>query len=153
MKALSLWEPYATFMATDLKWNETRGWLTHYRGELAICSAKRNWLPGEFGDEVEFLANRLSDLWWLENKRKPAAQRALLFPKGFVLCVVDLHDCKPTKGLMVSPLESIVGNYTPGRFAWLTRNCRALKTPVPVKGKQGFFNLPAEVEAKVRRQI
>ena len=153
MKAISLWQPYASFMASYLKWNETRSWSTSYRGELAICAAKRNWMPGEFGDDVEWLANRMGDLWLHENKLKRPEDRPLLFPKGYVVCVVNLHDCQPVDDLKVSPLEKVLGNYAVGRFAWLTRHCRPLKNPVPVTGRQGLFNLPAEVEKKVREQL
>lgn len=153
MKAISLWQPYASFMADYLKWNETRSRLTHFRGELAICSAKRNWTPGEFGEDVEWLANRMGDLWLEDNKLKRPEDRPLLFPKGYVLCVVTVHDCKPTDGLKVSPLEKILGDYSSGRFAWLTRNCRPLKKPVLVRGRQGFFNLPPAVESEVRKQL
>ena len=34
------------------------------------------------------------------------------------------------------------GDYAPGRWAWLLRDVKALKPPVPMKGQQGFFDLP-----------
>ena len=34
------------------------------------------------------------------------------------------------------------GDYSPGRWAWLLRDVRPLIPPPPVKGAQGFFNLP-----------
>ena len=153
MKALSLWQPYASFMSHDLKWNETRGRYTYFRGELAICSTKRNWLPGEFGEEVENISNMMSTAWYQENKLKRPEDRPTLFPKGFVLCVVTVVDCRPTDNLAVSPLEKICGYYSAGRFAWITRGCRKLNHPVPVCGHQGFFNLPPDVEAKVKAQL
>jgi len=153
MKAISLWQPYASFMAHYLKWNETRGRLTHFRGDLAICSAKRNWSPGEFGSDVESLVNLMGESWLKENQLKLPEDRPVLFPKGFVVCVVEVIDCRPTDGLMVSTLEKVVGNYSSGRYAWITRHCRPLENPVPVIGRQGMFNLPAEVEAKVREQL
>ena len=39
MKALTLYEPYATLVALNLKKIETRGWRTNYRGPLAIHAA------------------------------------------------------------------------------------------------------------------
>lgn len=41
VKALTLWEPWATFAASGLKTFETRGWDTNHRGPLLICAAKR----------------------------------------------------------------------------------------------------------------
>lgn len=153
MKAISLWQPYATFVRDDLKWNETRSRLTHYRGELAICSAKRKMWPGEFGTDIGWLVNRMLTLWYEKNKLKPRAKRPALFPKGYVLCVVDLIECKPVEEAFPSPMEKLMGDYSAGRFAWITRHNRPLKQPVPVVGHQGFFNLPPDVEAKVRAQL
>lgn len=153
MKAISLWQPYASFMAMHLKWNETRGWATKFRGELAICSAKRGWLPGEFGSEVDWLVHRSGELWLAENKLKPEAEKELFFPNGFVVCVVEVVDCQPSAEMDVTDFEKCLGDYSPGRFAWITRNCRPLKQPVPVVGRQGFFNLPPEVAEKVKAQL
>jgi hypothetical protein len=40
VKAISLWEPWATFMAIGAKLNETRSWPAAYRGDLVICATK-----------------------------------------------------------------------------------------------------------------
>ncbi len=40
MKALTLWQPWATLVAMEVKKIETRCWTTKYRGELAIHAAK-----------------------------------------------------------------------------------------------------------------
>lgn len=34
------------------------------------------------------------------------------------------------------------GDYAPGRWAWLLRDVKPLIPPTPMKGAQGFFNLP-----------
>jgi len=36
--------------------------------------------------------------------------------------------------------EEEYGDYSPGRFAWITDNCRPVK-PFPVVGQQGLFNV------------
>ena len=41
MKALSLWQPWASLVALRVKTIETRSWSTSYRGPLAIHAAKR----------------------------------------------------------------------------------------------------------------
>lgn len=46
MKAITLWQPWATAMAMGVKRIETRSWFTRHRGDLLICAAKRspqNW--------------------------------------------------------------------------------------------------------------
>ena len=41
MKALTLWQPWASLVALGVKTIETRSWSTTYRGPLAIHAAKR----------------------------------------------------------------------------------------------------------------
>jgi hypothetical protein len=41
IKAISLWQPWASLMAAGVKLHETRHWWTSYRGPLAIHAAKR----------------------------------------------------------------------------------------------------------------
>jgi hypothetical protein len=41
MKALTLWQPWASLIAVGAKTIETRGWSTSYRGPLAIHASKR----------------------------------------------------------------------------------------------------------------
>jgi len=37
LKALSLWQPWASLMALGVKRIETRSWQTQHRGPLIIC--------------------------------------------------------------------------------------------------------------------
>ena len=41
MKALSLWQPWASLIAAGVKRFETRHWETRHRGPIAIHAAKR----------------------------------------------------------------------------------------------------------------
>lgn len=145
MKAISLWQPWASAMAAGAKRNETRSWPSSYRGELAICSAKRKPTPEEVGEGDTYRA-------------------AMALPYGFVLCVVDMFDCVPTARfctqtagagdfIVLDGAEAELGDYSQGRFAWRTRSCRRLLNPVPVVGRQGLFNLPPDVEALVRKEM
>lgn len=45
MKAISLHQPWASMIARGKKDIETRGWYTHYRGDLLICSTKKPIIP------------------------------------------------------------------------------------------------------------
>lgn len=47
MKALSLWQPWASLIAVGHKTIETRSWTTSYRGPLAITATKRAPLYAE----------------------------------------------------------------------------------------------------------
>lgn len=54
---------------------------------------------------------------------------------------------------VISGDEYDMGDYSTGRWAWVTGNLRRLDVPVMVKGRQGLFNLPHEVESIIMRQL
>lgn len=158
MKAISLWQPWASLMEAGAKQIETRSRLTHWRGDIAICAA-RYW--GSEGHEM---------------LRTDAAQHALRsrysggqlhvnkwnLPYGKVIAVVEIFDCIKSddananwnlcNGLMTEP-ERLFGNYEPGRYLWLTRHRRKLARPVLVIGRQFIFDLPSAIEAQVMEQL
>ena len=140
LKAISLWEPWATGMALELKRNETRSWPTAHRGPLAICSAKRPL------DQDGLAVAR-------ENGIPIASLRF-----GCVLCVVEVFDCAKSEAFLSGMIElpeqeQALGDYTYGRWIWRTRNCRRLELPVPVVGHQGFWTLPPETLALVKANL
>ena len=155
MKAISLWQPWASLMAAGVKHNETRSWQTSHLGDLVVCSAKKRlgYLPVELHGTV-FEAFRYG-----EDDRTPLELMEEL-PYGAALCVVELFDYKWTGQLdpvfcpsWLTEKERSLGDYSPGRWAWATRNCRRLRNPVPVKGRQGLFNLTPEEEKAVRAAL
>ena len=94
MRALSLWQPWASLVAHELKKVETRGWEMRYRGPLAIhATAKPEpavirylQMPRTFG-HVGVILDALAEIGvrnWLD------------LPFGQVLCTVDVVDCKST---------------------------------------------------------
>lgn len=127
MKALSLWQPWASAMALGLKRVETRHWSTTYRGPLAIHAAKR-WTR----DEREF-----AEMMGLPTE----------LPLGAIVAVGNLRSCLRTEAVFVSlsMQEESWGNYSDGRFAWVFDDIRALPEPVLFKGAQGFFDVPDEL--------
>lgn len=42
MKALTIWQPWASLLACGAKQYETRSWATYYRGPIAIHAAKKS---------------------------------------------------------------------------------------------------------------
>ena len=139
LRAISLWQPWATAVAIGIKPDETRHWSTSYRGELAIHAAKR---------------------WTREEREFASVERALgrlpaRLPLGAVVAVVTLLDVRPAdeRAFEITAQHRLWGNYAPGRFAWLLGNVRELREPVGCAGRQSFFTLPADVTAAVRAQI
>lgn len=156
MKCLSLWQPWATLMAIGAKRIETRSWETMHRGPLAIHAAKkRNRELSEMCGTDPF-ASALS----------PAGMGTHDLPFGAIVCVLNVTAClrtidlpswivKHTEGLSsevraryaLSVNERDFGDYSPGRFAWLTSNVRKLATPIPFRGAQGLFDIQDNVVA------
>lgn len=120
MKTLSIRQPWPTHIESGRKRFEIRKWFTHYRGPVLIVSGAREW-KGENGE------------------RGPGP----LGPTSSTVCVVDLVDCRPAtaadaEGAMVAPPA--------GSFVWELKNPRTVKR-VPVKGKLGLYDAPAELLA------
>lgn len=125
-------------MALGYKGNETRSWPTSYRGPLAIHAAKTK---KAIKDADEILQD--AGLFQLDQTTKGATK----WPLGEIIAVVDLVDCKLTQDVLggLSQCERAMGDYSPYRFAWVTKNLRRVK-PFPLKGSQGLKPLPPEVE-------
>lgn len=133
MKALSLWQPWATAIALGHKRIETRHWSTSYRGPLAIHAAKQ---------------------WDRDQREFASIERALgrlpgRIPLGAIVATCELVDVRGTDELIhtqsVGAIERIYGNYTTGRFGWMLENIRVFHEPIPFKGAQGLFVVPDEL--------
>ena len=149
MRALTLWQPWALLCAAGLKRAETRSWGTSYRGPVAIHAAKR-WtnrmhevaieLLYEVGGIARCSVREItgSDEDWLK--------------LGHVVAVADLVACERMTAESIgaaSRLERAVGHWAPGRFAWRLGNVEALRSPIPLRGAQGLFSVPAEIEREI----
>lgn len=67
-------------------------------------------------------------------------------PFGKVLGICELYDCVPTEVALTrycaEIFEKDFGDYSPNRFAWITRNMMVLPKPIPVKGHQFLWDWP-----------
>jgi hypothetical protein len=130
IKALTLWQPWATLIALGRKRLETRGWVTAYRGSLAIHAARRPPDPGLLAAEP--FAGALRD----------ALARGPL-PRGAVVAVARLVDVLPITPALVAGLtqeERAFGIYGPCRWAWRLEEVRLLDPPIPARGAQGLWS-------------
>ena len=134
MKALSLWQPWASLIAADVKRFETRHWDTRYRGPIEIHAAKRLEAVG-ISDELRAICERRFGADWSDT-----------LPRGAVVAIAELVGVWPTPRAMrcnlIDDAEFACGNYKPGRFAWELNHVRAFDPPVPYRGRQGLFNIP-----------
>ena len=69
-------------------------------------------------------------------------KRATELVYGAVLGTVEIVDCVPVEALIgkLSERERVLGDYTPGRFAWVLKNPVMFDRPIPVRGFQGWWN-------------
>lgn len=148
MKALSLFQPWASLMAVGAKTIETRGRTWAHRGDFAVHAGRH--CEG-------FLLNDGAVCRALGLSMEPSAKITL--PAGAIVCVVELY--ADEDAMMVAHelmeagncMELKCGDYSMGHRAWRTRNLRKLRTPVRCPGHQGIWNLAPEIEAAVKAQI
>lgn len=121
MKAITLWQPWASLMPPEIKRIETRSWATSYRGPLAIHAGKKVVYD-------DGLLSLLNCTWRL--------------PRSVVLCVVNLIEIIPTETIRdsLTDVERACGDYSDGRYAWRTKMIKVFEKPIPCVGHQGLWN-------------
>lgn len=153
MKAISLWQPWATLMADAEKRWETRSRQIRYRGWIAICAAQTREHMIIYRRVFPF-RERLKANGYDENKD---------LPLGCVVAIGRVTDCITTSDWMrlhcktpnkpKDDREYCFGNYEPGRFAWKIEDIRKLKEPLPIRGRQFIWTLTDGEEAECLRRI
>lgn len=137
MKALTIWQPWASMAAVEIKEYETRGYPTNYRGAIVIHAGKKsvNEVWSAYLDERarEVICRRLhfTDQTGLE-----------VFPLGCVLATANLVDCikiTPEFTSTLSQDELALGDYTLGRYAWKLAGVKMFPAPIPARGQQGLW--------------
>lgn len=131
MKALSLYQPWASLIAIGAKRYETRSWGTRYRGPLLICAAKT------MNSDVK---HALMDV---QVQKALSDAGVTIIPFGIAVCLVDLVECIGTEHITPEQIgtDRPFGDFSIGRWAWKLENVRAVP-PFAVKGKQGLFEVP-----------
>lgn len=147
MKAISLWQPWASLIAHGVKTIETRSWSTPYRGPLAIHAAKTTkgfdslpgdcegteeagWRYGYIGEFQVGYCRRTSD----EGTRGDTFMVRLdgepldtTLPLGAVVATATLVDCVRTERIWWEPDRfDVKGRYVEwARFASIPDRCDA----------------------------
>lgn len=165
MKALTIWQPWASLIACGAKQFETRSWATKYRGAIAIHAAMKD------PNKLSLLDKEALEQIVREEINAGRCPTWSLMPRGAVIATAELvnvwHivtrpalDMDNARDIDIAG-ESMVGNkvdelfgryfvptrkeialgdWTPGRYAWELTNVKILPEPIPVKGKQGLWN-------------
>lgn len=127
MKALSLWQPWASLAALGFKLHETRHWFVGHTGPLAIHAAKTIDYAGA---PAALCHAALGADWWDT------------CPRGAMVGVVVAGPCQKAEAVfpLLTRADRAAGNFTAGRFALPMTQARALRMPIPAVGRQGLFN-------------
>ena len=166
MKALTLTQPWATLAAIGAKKIETRNWSTSYRGSLAIHAAKGYGKGGMKAHKALCGTEPFCSVLSAACERHYAPYSGLkelvehpFMPTGAIVAVCELAAIWPTtvrngeacyctrvdrrgghnEYVIVDDQERAFGDYTPGRYAWLLADIRALPEPIPAKGALGLW--------------
>lgn len=142
MKAISLWQPWASLIVHGHKKIETRHWhppRAVIGKRIAIHAAKLT------SHDHLLLAPPFCDL--LDGP----------LPHGCIVGTVKLSSCVRMTPTNVAdyaqrrPLEVQLGDWQPGRYAWVLRDPVLYEEPVPYRGSQGFFIVRAELPGRTIR--
>ena len=143
MKAISLWQPWASAIALGLKRVETRSWPTKHRGLLAIHAARTpSGVRKGATEEVVLAIARALGIKPDFYVRSALEQR---LPFGKVVAVAELTECRDVTVEVITaerlrrPLEVAMGDWWPGRWLWRLDRIEPIDPPVPALGRQGLF--------------
>lgn len=145
MKILSYIQPWASLVAWEEKFVETRSWKTLHRGPIGIHASRK----------IDFKACEIPEIKAALLRHGITNPRDL--PTGVILATANLFDIAPMieadnphgckiKGYKISEKEYAFGFYSPGRFAWMLSSIKALDKPIPAKGKLMLWEYPYKGE-------
>ena len=137
MKAVTIYQPWASLIAAGLKTIETRTWATSYRGPLAIHAGKTVDLDG-FRCLNRGLIDRVIGFARGQGWELP-------FPTGAILAVAELVDCRVCvpgdRELALCECECV---------GWILEDVRALAAPVPCRGYQRIWTVDDAIGQRLR---
>ncbi len=138
MKAYTVYQPYAYATVAGLKHYETRPRRTNIRGRVAVHAAKADLHVG--GIAAALVRDACTG--------KAENARPFQFAFGAVIGTVEIVDCVPVEEIVntLSERERVLGDYSPGRFAWVLQNPVMFDEPFPARGQQGWWEWD-EIEA------
>lgn len=170
MRALTLYQPWASLVACGAKRIETRSWSTAYRGPLLIHAGlqkppRSSYTADPDRGVVEIPPRTVETM--IEGLGVADFDT---LPRGAVLAVADLTRCdEVTDADLKAVTEAIwrahgpafapsrrefcCGDYSQGRWMWLLWDVMPLPTPIEWPGQRGLWTAPEELVAQVREAL
>lgn len=137
--AISLWQPWATLLATGAKRIETRAWVPRWAAgtRIAIHAAKKwereqrelcNFDP-RFREAL--LAGAARGIWHYDDPPRGAVVGFATFTRAI--------GCEELAS-RITEEERAFGNYASRRYGWILEDAQAI-APIPYRGQQGLFTV------------
>lgn len=162
MRALTIRQPEASFVADGIKPHETRSWMApqeHWMTTIGIHAGKR--IP-TMNDLAAIAARHALLGGGLLDVKQPED-----YVYGALLATANIWECVQVQrwedmGTDEDPLVYAIcdrvgtteqlalvidglGDYSVGRWIWLLSDIRKLDDPIPVRGQQGLWRLDSTV--------
>lgn len=158
-KCVSLHQWWASLVSIDVKRIDTRDWATTYRGPLAIQAAQK--IPA-YAKEMYLQKPSVREVLFRHFNIRRKDELCML-PTGAILCVTELVDViritsdnprnLPIPDKFKTDGWEEFGNYSRGRYLWLFDGIQALREPIPCRGYQSLWNLPAGITSQLQAQL
>jgi hypothetical protein len=159
VKALSLWQPWATLLVNGWKGTETRSWGTPDRGWIAIAATAT--LPPE-GRRALKQTMFQAALYHCVSSVGIGRRAEVLpgdLPYGAILGIAKIGGCRTmTAGRIAErrecePMEHAFGDYRPGRFEWHIERAHVFIEPIPCRGGQKLWNVKGELATELEDRL
>ena len=140
-KALTLWQPWASYMAEGLKCYETRSWHPGNRlhvGEIVMIHAAKRW-DRNLQSTHQYLRSCHPELAGVE-----------ITDFGVIVGAFKFLGAHPTDALRhkLLELELAMGDFSQGRYGWHFELIKRAVPPVPATGQQGVWRWSNESESE-----
>lgn len=132
MKAISIKQPWAKFIAHGLKSLEIRSWQTSFRGQLLIVASKK---ADHFMRAFPQKTHPEHGVWLAEINGQNAIDD--YYHLGKALAIVELVKIEPMRK---EHEELALCDYSPGLFAWHLMLIKQIE-PFSVKGQLSLYEV------------
>lgn len=150
MKALTIWQPWASLIAHDIKSYETRAW----RPPESVIGERIAIHAGRTDRGLDTYASTCH-LDHATCERTAALTRLVQhgcnlynLPRGSIIATATIAFALATDGDLardILPTERALGDWGPHRWAWRLTDHHVLKHPIPCAGSQGLWDVPASI--------